>query len=239
MTAIRKFLFDTSFDPSRPPIPPVVEEEPEPAQPEEPSYSLEELEAARREAFEAGRSEGQGEAMSGIEQGLANALQGACAQLDSLIEQQRAATETRRAEAMEVALEALGTLFPCLQQNFGFAEIEAAIGEALRRLESEPRVVIRAADAMIDPLREKLTALGESNGFEGKLVLLPDGALAEGSVRIEWASGGAEYDSARVWQELQTLIDERVAALRNGQSKPAATAAEEGPSPDRSAQVPA
>lgn len=239
MTAIRKFLFDTSFDPSRPPIPPVVEEEPEPSQPEEPSYSLEEIEAARRAAFEAGRTEGQGEAMSGIEQSLANALQGACTQLEALIAQQQAAAETRRAEAMEVALEALGTLFPCLQQNFGFAEIEAAIGEALRRLEAEPRVVIRVADEMIDPLRDKLAALGEGNGFEGKLVLLPDGALAAGSVRIEWASGGAEYDSARVWQELQTLIDERVVALRNGQSEAATTAAEEGPSPDQTAQVPA
>lgn len=237
MTAIRKFLFDTSFDLYRPPMPAEVEEEPEP-EPEEPSFSAEELEATRREAFEAGRAEGNGEAMAGIEQNLSTSLEAVRAQLDALIAHQRQGAETRRAEAMEVALEALGTLFPCLQKNFGFAEIEAAIGEALRRLEVEPRVVIRVTDEMIDPLRERLPDLAEGNGFDGKLVLVPDGELNQGSVRIEWASGGAECDSARVWQELQTLIDERVTALRKDRST-STTTTDEGQSPDQAAQVPA
>ncbi len=237
MTAIRKFLFDTSFDVYRPAAPVEVEEEPEVPEPEEPSFSEAELDAARREAFEAGQNEGRSEALQGIEQGLASSLQSAQQQLDALFQQLQGDKETRRAEAMELALEALGSLFPCLQKNFGFAEIETAIAESLRRLEAEPRVVIRAADEVIDPLRERLDDLAAGSAFEGKLVLVPDGALDQGAVRIEWASGGAELDSAQVWQELQTLIDERAAALR--QSRGDAPAGDKGPSPDPADQAPA
>ena len=237
MTAVRRFLFDTSFDLAKQAPPPVVEEEPAPPEPVEPTFSAAELEAAKREGFEAGQQSGQAEARGSIEQSLALALQSTSEQLAELIALQREGTESRRAEAMEISLSALSALFPSLLESFGLAEIQTAIGQALKSLDEEPRVVVRVADEMIDPLRGQVAELSERNGFEGKLVLLPDATLGQGSVRIEWASGGAERDCTQTWQELQALVDERITALRNERDKPVTT--DEDPNPGQPAEMPA
>ena len=236
MAAVRRFLFDNSFDLAKPAPPPVVEEEPPAPEPVEPTFSAAEVEAAKREGFEAGRQQGQSDAMDSIEQSLATALQSTGDQLAELLALQRAGEESRRAEAMEISLSSLGAIFPSLLETFGLAEIESAIGQALKGLQQEPRVVIRVADEMIDPLRGQVDALSSHNGFEGKLVLVPDAALGPGSVRIEWASGGAERDCMQTWQELQTLIDERIAVLRNVPSDAGTT--DNGPDPGQPAETP-
>ena len=214
MSAVRKFLFDTSFDPGlsetaageRADLP--LEKAPPP-----PSFSEAELEAAREEAFAAGREAGAAEALGGLEQRIATALESATAQIETLLADQAAAAETRRAVAMRLSIKAIETLFPTLLQSTALAEIEAAIGSALTKLEDEPRVVIRVADEAAEPLRERLAGLGAEARFGGQLVLLPDGALGPGAARVEWASGGAERDSNRLWQELRAVIEAHLAGL--------------------------
>lgn len=216
MSAVRKFLFDTSFDPGQPEAVAAAGAGPEEsveAAPPPPSFSEAELEAAREVAFAAGREAGTSEALGGLEQRTATALESAIAQIETLLSDQAAAAETRRAVAMRLSIKAVETLFPTLVQSSALAEIEAAIGSALTKLEDEPRVVIRVADEAAEPLRERLAALGAEARFDGQLVLLPDDALGPGAVRVEWASGGAERDSHRLWQELRATIEGHLASL--------------------------
>jgi flagellar assembly protein FliH len=76
----------------------------------------------------------------------------------------------------------------------------------LSELHDEPRLVVRVADALLDPLNESLQAARSSAGFEGKIVLLADDSVANGDIRIEWADGGAERDSTRLWREIDEIV---------------------------------
>ena len=214
MSAIRKFLFDTSFDPDNPgPATAAPAAEPVEEEPPAPTFGEAELEAARQEAFNAGRENGVAESLAGLEQQIASALQSALADIRTLLADQAAAAETRRAVAMRLSLKAIETLFPTLSQSTTMDEVESAIGSILRQVEDEPRVVIRVAETLAEPLSERLSAISTDAGFQGQLVLLPDGTLAPGAVRVEWASGGAERDNVQLWQDLRATVEAHLAGL--------------------------
>ena len=59
--------------------------------------------------------------------------------------------------------------------------------------------MLRVNDALFDALQRRLAAIAQANGYAGKIVLLADDALAPGDGRIEWADGGAERDTRRLW----------------------------------------
>ena len=207
MDAAPRFLFDTCFDPEQPKA---VERRPEPApepEPEAPSFSEAELQAARQEGFAQGQDSGRQEALAGLEQAAAAALKDVAQQGSTLLDEQRAGAEMQRLDALSLSIKAVETLFPTLLGTAGQAEVEAAIRETLGGLDSEPRVVIRAAEPVAETLGERLTALAAESGYEGRLVLIPDTEMTQGAVRVEWASGGAERDCAELWQALRARIE--------------------------------
>ena len=86
------------------------------------------------------------------------------------------------------------------------AEIEAVIRDCLARLRDEVRIVIRVADAVLDAVNERVTALAATAGFEGKIVLIAQEDLQVGDVHVEWADGGAERDSESLWREIDAVV---------------------------------
>ncbi len=103
-------------------------------------------------------------------------------------------------------MQLLRRLFPALTRRHGTKEIEAVIQDSLDRLRDEPRVVVRVADGRLDALKERIDALTAKAGFDGKVVLLADEEIADGDVRVEWADGGAERDSERLWREIEKAV---------------------------------
>lgn len=224
MAAVRKFLFDNSFDaPAKPkaqpePLPP--EPEPEPEAPAAPSFSEAELAAAREEARaegeRAGRAAGRAEAEAAREQAtlrilerLGESLEGLCSEVDA---RGRAAEE----RTMETAVAILRRLFPALAERHGEEEIASLVGECLTLAREEPRVVVRVADLQIDALRERLATLREAAGFEGRVVLLADADLGASDVRVDWADGGIERDAERTWRDIETVLQRTLAAFAQG-----------------------
>lgn len=201
MNAPRKYLFETSFETDEPPAAPVAaEKEPEP------TFSEEDVAKARDDGFTAGKEAGQKAAEELIERDVAQALTHVTQQLAELGKVQAESVERRSREAVETALSIIRKLFPNLAAKHGLAEIEAVIGECLTRLRGEPRIVIRVADALLDAVNERATALAAKAGFEGKLVLIAQDDLQAGDVRVEWADGGAERDNELLWREIDTVI---------------------------------
>ncbi len=87
-------------------------------------------------------------------------------------------------------------------------------------------MVIRIADALLDPLRERLDEVAAKAAFDGKVVLLADEALAPSDVRVEWADGGAERDTGRLWAEIDQVLERNLGDSRLGAPAPGDTAAE-------------
>lgn len=210
MAGYPKFLFETSFDPEQEKAAReaelAAEREAAEAEPPPPTFSEAELEAARAEGLAAGREAGQQEALQSCEQRTSELFATVTQQLDQLVAERAAAHAEAEKTAATMALAVIRKLFPRLVESQTMPEIEAIITDCLERLRGEPRIVVRVADEVLDLLRERITALTERDGFEGKVVLLSDESLAEDSVRVEWADGGAERESARTWTEIDRII---------------------------------
>jgi flagellar assembly protein FliH len=202
MTSPRKYLFDLSFDQPQGPV--AVRFARNPA---EPIFTRTELEAARAAAHEEGRQAGLAEGAATTERRLADAAEAFAAGLASLIER---ADEIRR-EAETRAVELLRTVtakaFPALARMAPLAEIEAMVVDCLREAFEEPRVVLRVAADLFEPMRQRLDAIAQSCGFSGKFVLLVDDTLGAVDGRLEWADGGAERNTRRLARELDAALE--------------------------------
>ena len=203
-----KFLFDTSFEAedlggddarSGRKAPP-------------PKFGEEDLERARAEGHASGKKIGTQETMQSIEQKISQAMNAVSTQLTGLSKAQVESHERQGREALEVALTVVRKIFPRLAGRHGLAEVESVVCDCLERLRDEPRIVIRVADAVLDQVEARIGELVARAGFEGKIVYLAQDGLNPGDVRVEWADGGAERDSERLWREIEQ-ITARVAGL--------------------------
>jgi flagellar assembly protein FliH len=202
MSEARRFLFDTSFDSARDRDPGAEGEEAA----EAPVFTEAELEQARAASLASGRESGFREAAASIEQSIARSLETIAGQIAELEKTLGQDGRRRDNEALEAAMAVLRKLFPGLAARHGLSEVETLVGECLERVREEPRVVIRVADPLLDSLRDRLDALSQSAGFEGRIVLLAEDALGVGDARVEWADGGAERDTAGVWRRVEDIL---------------------------------
>lgn len=198
----KKFLFETRFDGEDGDASAADAR----GEPEKPSYGEEELAQARDEGFAAGREQGLKDAAATIEHAAARALEAVAAQAQELYPALLRDCERRNAEALQAAMVVVRKLFPILNETQAAAELEGLVCRCLEQLHDEPRVVIRVSDALLDPLRGRLEELAARSGFEGKIVLLTEESLLPGDVRVEWADGGAERDSQRLWREVDEIV---------------------------------
>ena len=200
-TKTKRYLFTTDFDELS-----ENERAQAPRQPAAPSFSAEDLAQAETAAFAAGRDAARAEARASQEQTIADAL----GRLEVLLGQAEASLaehhQARLRNAVEVAMAALRKLFPDLARRHGLEEAMALLASCLERLDDEPRLVIRIADAALDAVKMRVDSLTQRCGYEGRVILLADDSLAEGDLRIEWADGGAERDSGRLWQEIEEIL---------------------------------
>lgn len=216
MSAVRKFLFELDFE--RHPSPSrskKAAEEKEAKEDEEqereeevivPTFSEEDLEAARQSGFEAGRQEGVREAASAIEREIADALAGIVERLAEVFEKQREDTEDTQNSALGLVHALTAKVFPRMADEHGLGEIEAMATALLDRLRGEPRVAFTVNNAVSGPLKERLATALAQMGFDGEIEVVGDAALTAGDCRIEWSTGGARRDMKELLAEIDGII---------------------------------
>jgi len=214
-----KFLFDVAFDaPGQKP----GDAAPTGGPRKRSHFSADEHEAAVEAALAAGRAQARAETESRI----AAALAQIAAQLDRSGAAQRQALEDTRQAALGVAVTVAAKLGEVLLKREPAAAVEALIRDCLAQVLDEPRIVVRAAAAVVESLKPRVDALAAAHGFAGKIVLFPDDALAGADCRVEWASGGAERDAAAIRARCEAAI-ERYEAARAVADSPAAASDKE------------
>jgi flagellar assembly protein FliH len=247
MAVLQKFMFDRVFDlpPMQIPAPgvaesmaPAVEDAPETPPP--PTYSEEDLAAAREEAYAQGREAGIKEMSESVELETRNALVAVENALRELMWSQ-AAIETRSAEdAVRVALTAVRRLFPALANRDPLAEIEGLVGRAMALVQGETVLNIYVNDRLVEPISERIRPMAAAAGFQGRIKMHPLASLAPGDGRVEWEGGGIGRDAAAMEKAVEETIGRALPALAtmNG-ADAAAPAATEPAAPDPAAQPPA
>lgn len=185
MQQIEKFMFGTRFD----------------------SDSSEQTgsqqDPIRLAAFEQGRVAGRAESEQSVEQATANALANISAAMEKLYAERDDIRADMNKSAVQVALALVQKFLPEMIRRNGLAEIESLIGNTLSDLMNEPRLVVRLSGNMVEALRGCIDELAARCGFQGDVVLLDDPELGPEDCHIEWADGGVERNSERLWQEIE------------------------------------
>ena len=199
--ATRKYLFDHSFDQVQGPVALRFQRTPM-----EPTFTRTELEAAVAKAREEGRQFGLAEAAAAIDGRLAQAAETLTSSIASLAardDELRREAETRAVELLRlVAAKAV----PALVRKEPLADLEAMVIDCLREAADEPRIVLRVAPDLFEPMRRRLDAIAQGHGFAGKFVLLVDESIDPADGRLEWADGGAERNTARIAREIDAAL---------------------------------
>ncbi len=210
------FLFETSFDPEdvrsqreaelRAARDRVEAETRIETLPPPPSFTADDIAIARAAAYAEGEAAGAATTAQSIETRLVQALAQIGPQLTRLIEDQRQSDAALAEQAIQVALTITRKLLPELSRRRGLGEIEAVIRTCLQDMIEEPRIVIRVSDGLLDIMRARLQGMVESIGFAGSVVLLAEPSMGPADCRVEWADGGAERLSDRLWQEIDQAV---------------------------------
>lgn len=219
MAKLQKYLFDQDFGaPPRPTLDVHLTDglgvddemmmmaEPEEEPPPPPTFSEEELQLARDQAFEAGRAAGIQEAESMTERLQALAEQSLGDGMFKVQGEQVTANDQMTRDAVAVALAVVRKLQPEMSRHHGLDEIEALLHECLAHLDRDIRVTVRISPELLEAVRERAEAVAQAVAFEGKLVFAADPRVALGDCRVEWGDGGAERELARSWTEIDAVI---------------------------------
>lgn len=235
MTAARKFIFETDFDDYQAPEPKEEEivEEAEPVREEAPTYSEDELNAAREEAFAAGRQEGANEATDASERKIADALAAIEGGLSELFRTQEKTNETMLKSAISVAATVARKLFPDLNRKNALGEIENLVVTTMEKVMEEPKVTVRVSEELRPGLEQRIDSL--IKGCEGKLTVLGDADMALGDCKIEWKEGGAERNTGAMWKDIDLIIEQNIGGGDQGAGDESGPAAGD---PDTDAEAP-
>ncbi len=199
MKSTAKYMFDEDFATGEKPTMTVVEAE---------RRRLDAEAQAHRKGFAAGQAQAQNEAAQRAAAALARVA-------DGLERLDRALTgiETRlETEAVEVAVAVAAKLAPQLIAREPFAEISALATECFHQLVTTPHIVVRIGADIYETAKDRLEEIARARGFEGRLVVAPDTAMAPGDCRIEWADGGVTRDHAATLSAIDDVVGRYVAA---------------------------
>jgi flagellar assembly protein FliH len=169
-------------------------------------YTIEDVESAHRKGFEEGKIEGINEETASTERMAALAQESIGNALTALgggLEDVRVAIES---QAVDTVLAVVRKLVPHYTRTNALDEIGGLVQECLSAVYEEPRVVVRAHETMLDPIKDRIDDIVATSGFTGKVVLFADKSLNPEDCRVEWADGGVERDVGRLWREVEQTI---------------------------------
>jgi len=203
---VRKFDFGARFD----------EPAPNRNAPEPPKYGEAEVAAAREAGRREGVAQGRAEAEASLAAHVSATLEKVGAGLAQLLADRERIHQDLAAQSVRTVMAVLERAMPELARKHTQLEVEGLVRTCLTELYDEPRVLIRAADAVIDALQGNIDGLAAACGFTGKVALFGDPEMAPTDCRVEWADGGAERSFSVTWQAIETAIERGLAGRQPG-----------------------
>jgi len=195
---IRRFTFDTVFEGGR-----VIT----PVKPQR-SFTHEEVEAVRAEAF----ASGERSAVAEAERQSAAAL----TQVGGLVRQAlgalSAAVHEHRGGAAELALTAARKVADAALDRFPHAPVEAAVQALSREVDAAPRLVVRCASADPARLEADLARAAEVAGYPGQVTVKIEPGPPSAAFVLDWGDGRAAFDPSTAAARIETALQAALVA---------------------------
>ncbi len=201
---VKKFLFETTFESDEAYA---TESAVETGAQDAPTFSQEDLDAARGEGFSAGREEGLQKATETAEQHTATAMNIIKERLEEVLGTQLEANAHSLKASTTLAIAITRKMYPYLEERFGLDEIQHLVESTLTRLMDEPRVFVRVNMEMYEILSPRLDVVSTSLGYEGQIVLIPDDAMEMGACQVGWIDGTARRDLVSMWEDIDEIVE--------------------------------
>ena len=207
-----RFLFDTDFCAPAAPAPRAAEETFEPkvdqARVDREAAHAAALEGAREEAYARGRSEAQHAAGEREDARFNMLLERIDAQLGAVAADIQARMTSIESAAAHLGIEAAAKLAPALVASQPETEIAAFFARALKDFVEAPTLDVRLGPADADKAGKLLRRLAAGGGYDGRIRVRPDDALAQGDCVIGWGDGGTRREMADIEAGLRAMLAE-------------------------------
>ncbi|MAI11500.1 MAG: hypothetical protein CBD27_05150 [Rhodospirillaceae bacterium TMED167] len=221
MTELKKFLFDFDFDDVQ-----LMEEIdrtvndtemsidddiPADSQPETPTFSEEDLEAARKEGFAAGKERGVQETLSGAESTMCQMLDTIAMGISSVAQEQSAFNEKTEHDTLELALSICRKLFPALSEEGKLCEVSTMTKSVISQILAQPKIMIFTNADIVTALKEKIDPFLAEKGYEGIAFVMEDRSLPVSGCRIQWQDGQAVRNPETGLQDIEQIVSASLA----------------------------
>ena len=187
--------FDTPVEPPSPPEPEIVA----------PVFSLSDLEAARAEAWDNGRSAGLAEAETAAVPVARKALADIAAAMRDARDEAAAIAEASAESIARLVMDSLATAFPALCARHGDREVRAIVRTLVPSLHQEPMVTLRVNPHSAPAIAREIEQLDPD--MVPKVRIVPTDAVQSGDIRIAWRNGDATRDTASLWRKIADVLE--------------------------------
>lgn len=177
------------------------------AEPPAPTFSAEELQAAKAQAWQEGRDAGYTDALAEREAAISAQLESLTAQISGMFVHQDVANEHIALEATETALSLLKRLLPVYAEKHGVDEIKATLAACMEQLSAQSRVTISVSEAQEEIVKPHIEAIAARSGYDGRLAFVPDPDLGPSEVIARWDGGGLDRLDQSVWESVEIILE--------------------------------
>lgn len=195
-----KFAFDTEFDAKGS----VAFQAQRPKR----LFPQEEVEQLRAAAY----ADGERAALASIAAQQANALSQIAAACNQALPRLAEVAHEHRQGSAALALACARAIADAALERFPEAPVQAALASLAREIDAEPRLVVSAEPALAGQLQTLLEDTARGLGFEGAVVVKPDGAFGPHAFTLDFGDGQAAFDPAQAADRVTAALEAALAA---------------------------
>ena len=193
----KRFTFDTVFDDRGGMSAPLRVKK---------NFTLEELEAAKAEAYAAGEQS----AVAQAEREASMALNVMGQAIHSAFSTLNAVAHAHREGSAMLALACGRAIADAALDQFPEAPTSAALVALAREVEAQPKLTVRVAPHLVERTQAALEQTAHAIGFPGQILARADAHMPAAAFLLDWGDGRAAFDpqdaAARVTHALEAAI---------------------------------
>jgi hypothetical protein len=205
MTQVSKYLFDMDFDDPEGKRAHRIQEEPEA---EIPTFSEDDIVAAREHGYEAGIAAGKAQATASTERRIEELLSNTTEQfnaLNAIVEGERTLVGT---DIATLAGAIAGKLLGQQTNDERMDLIASLVQDSLARLYQAPEVTMLVGVDLVEGLRSRFAA----SELTITVNIVGEQGLTGTDFRLSWNGGGSERIESEIWRDVEKILERRINA---------------------------
>ena len=210
----KPFDFGVSFD-----KPQVTEQEDVGEIEVEPTFSMEEIEAATKKAFAEGQAAANEIANNCLESKITEALEKIAKEIGVLGDEQRRMHSNTQALAIELVRRIVERLLPQMAAVHGLKEIEHALEQCLDLINENAKITIRVHTDCAANIEKRFKNMLETLKCAADITVISDDKMGSADCAITWGDGGAERDFDGLWATIDTMLSKSEKNIKENQHK--------------------